>query len=213
MSTVRNPTSSEDVDQIQADWLERSSKGDLDAFHKLYLATSPRLLGVIALLTGRGAVAEDLLQDVYLRIWKASGQFRAGSGTPMAWMAAMARYRAIDHLRARGARPEISAADLAGAGDTGDPDDELAQRMADVDADPSKDHEHGLLAGALGRCVQELHGMQRQTICLAYYQGLTHSEIAQRLAVPQGSVKTWARRGLATLKACLERCGWSGAGS
>ncbi len=213
MSTVRSPTSTEDIDQIQADWLERSSKGDLDAFRKLYVATSPRLLGVIAMLTGRGAVAEDLLQDVYLRIWKASGQFRVGSGSPMAWMAAMARYRAIDHLRSRGARPEVAAADLSSAVDSGDGDDDVTHRVADANADPSKDHEQGLLAGALGRCVQELHGMQRQTICLAYYQGLTHSEIAQHLAVPPGSVKTWARRGLVALKACLERCGLSGAGS
>lgn len=131
----------------------------------------------------------------------------------MAWMAAMARYRAIDHLRSRGARPEVALAELPGSADTGDADDDPTHRVADASADPSKDHEQGLLAGAVGRCVQELHGMQRQTICLAYYQGLTHREIAQHLSVPQGSVKTWARRGLAALKACLERCGLSGAGS
>jgi hypothetical protein len=62
MNTVRIPIAAEQADELQADWLERCSRGDLDAFHELYLATAPRLLGVIALLTGRGAVAEELLQ-------------------------------------------------------------------------------------------------------------------------------------------------------
>jgi RNA polymerase sigma-70 factor (ECF subfamily) len=213
MRPLRSPIPPEQADQLQADWLERCARGDLDAFHKLYLATAPRLLGVIALLTGRGAVAEELLQDVYLRIWKAAGQFRAGSGSPMAWMAALARYRAIDHLRARGARPEVAVADLPHVVDGDGMDEDLTQRVADPHADPSKAFEDVSLDASLGHCVRALQGMQRQTICLAYYQGLTHSEIAEHLAVPHGSVKTWARRGLAALKACLERCGWSGAGS
>lgn len=213
MSTLRSPIPPEQADQLQAEWLGGCARGDLDAFHKLYLATAPRLLGVIALLTGRGAVAEELLQDVYLQIWKAAGQFRASSGSPMAWMAAMARYRAIDHLRARGARPELAVADLRNVVDVDDTDEDPTLRVADPRADPSKAFEDRTIDTSLGRCVRALQGMQRQTICLAYYQGLTHSEIAQHLAVPHGSVKTWARRGLAALKACLERCGWSGAGS
>src|SRR5471032_2244220 len=104
-----------DAETRLADWLSRCALGDRQAFRKLYEATSPRLLGVIAQLVGRGALAEDLLQDVYVRIWKAAGQYRAGAGSPMAWMAAAARYRAIDHLRSRGSRPEVAISEIGRA--------------------------------------------------------------------------------------------------
>jgi len=105
--------SADELETRLTDWLARCALGDRQAFRQLYEATSPRLLGVLAQLVGRGALAEDLLQDVYVRIWKAAGQYRAGAGSPMAWMAATARYRAIDHLRSRGARPEVAIADLS----------------------------------------------------------------------------------------------------
>ena len=104
--------SADDLETRLTDWLSRCALGDRQAFRQLYEATSPRLLGVVAQLVGRGALAEDLLQDVYVRIWKAAGQYRAGAGSPMAWMAATARYRAIDHLRSRGSRPEVAISDL-----------------------------------------------------------------------------------------------------
>ena len=168
---------------------------------------------MIAQLVGRGALAEDLLQDVYVRIWKAAGQYRAGAGSPMAWMAATARYRAIDHLRSRGARPEVAIADLPSHGGSDDGDDDPTHRMPD----PARPGE--ALRGALRRpsavqgCLGTLQGAQQQSISLAYYQGLSHGEIAAHLGAPLGSVKTWVRRGLIALKACLEGCGWSGAAS
>ena len=196
-----------------ADWLARCALGDRDAFRKLYEATSPRLLGVIAQLVGRGAVAEDLLQDVYVRVWKAAGQYRAGAGSPMAWLAATARYRAIDHLRSRGARPEVSIADLPSRGDPDDADDDPTHRLPDPGAGPAGAFEAQSEAEAVQGCLGTLQGSQQQSISLAYYQGLSHGEIAAHLGAPLGSVKTWVRRGLIALKACLERCGWSEATS
>jgi RNA polymerase sigma-70 factor (ECF subfamily) len=193
-----------------ADWLARCALGDRQAFRQLYDATSPRLLAVVAQLVGRGALAEDLLQDVYVRIWKAAGQYRAGAGSPLAWMAAAARYRAIDHLRSRGARPEISIADLPGHG-ADDGDDDPTHRLADPGAGPEARVEARSEAQAVQGCLGTLQGTQQQSISLAYYQGLSHGEIAAHLGAPLGSVKTWVRRGLIALKACLERCGWSGA--
>ncbi|HEY9023718.1 MAG TPA: sigma-70 family RNA polymerase sigma factor, partial [Burkholderiaceae bacterium] len=182
--------------------------GDRQAFRQLYDATSPRLLGVVAQLVGRGALAEDLLQDVYVRIWKAAGQYRAGAGSPMAWMAAAARYRAIDHLRSRGARREVAVADLPSHGaDDGDVDP--AHRLPDPGPGPAQRVEARSEAEAVQGCLGMLQGSQQQSISLAYYQGLSHGEIAEHLGAPLGSVKTWVRRGLIALKACLERCGWA----
>ncbi|MET0383561.1 MAG: sigma-70 family RNA polymerase sigma factor [Burkholderiaceae bacterium] len=193
------------------DWLGRCALGDRQAFRELYEATSPRLLGVIAQLVGRGALAEDLLQDVYVRVWKAAGQYRPGAGSPMAWMAAAARYRAIDHLRSRGARPEVALGDLPAPADLDDGDP--THRMPDPGPGPAGTFEARSEADAVRGCLGRLQGAQQQSISLAYYQGLSHGEIAAHLGAPLGSVKTWVRRGLIALKACLERCGWSGARS
>ena len=192
-----------------ADWLARCAGGDRAAFRLLYDATAPRLMGVIARIVGRGAVAEDLLQDVYVKVWHSAGQFRAGAGAPMAWLAATARYRAIDHLRARAARPEINLGDLRAGGD-GEADDgpDPGERLPDPGPGPAALAEAGDDAGAVQRCLGALAGSQQQSIALAYYQGLTHGEIATHLGAPLGSVKTWVRRGLIALKECLERCGW-----
>ena len=164
---------------------------------------------VLAQLVGRGAVAEDLLQDVYVRIWKAAGQYRAGAGSPMAWMAAAARYRAIDHLRSRGARPEVAIADLPSRAGVDDADDDPTQRMADPGPGPAQRVQARSEAEAVQGCLGTLQSSQQQSISLAYYQGLSHGEIAEHLGAPLGSVKTWVRRGLIALKACLERCGWA----
>jgi len=201
--------SADDLEARLADWLARCALGDRQAFRQLYEATSPRLLGVVAQLVGRGALAEDLLQDVYVRIWKAAGQYRAGAGSPMAWMAATARYRAIDHLRSRGARPEIAIADLPVHGDGEDGDDDPTHRLHDSRPTPAQAVEAASEAQAVQGCLGTLQGSQQQSISLAYYRGLSHGEIAVHLGAPLGSVKTWVRRGLIALKACLERCGWA----
>ncbi len=205
--TVSALPRADELERRLADWLSRCALGDRQAFRQLYDATSPRLLGVVAQLVGRGAVAEDLLQDVYVRIWKAAGQYRAGAGSPMAWMAATARYRAIDHLRSRGARPEVAIADLPGATDDGD--DDPTHRLPDPGAGPAQAVEARSEAEAVQGCLGTLQGSQQQSLSLAYYQGLSHGEIASHLGAPLGSVKTWVRRGLLALKACLERCGWA----
>jgi RNA polymerase sigma-70 factor (ECF subfamily) len=210
MTAVRSP---EDLEARLADAIARCALGDRAAFRQLYEATAPRLLGVIAQLVGRGAVAEDLLQDVYVRIWKAAGQYRPGAGSPMAWLAATARYRAIDHLRSRGARPEVAIADLPSRGGDDEADDDPTNRVPDPGAGPAGELEAASGSVAVRRCLSTLQGAQQQSIALAYYQGLSHGEIATHLGAPLGSVKTWVRRGLIALKTCLERCGWSEATS
>ncbi len=205
--------SADELETRLVDWLSRCALGDRQAFRQLYEATSPRLLGVVAQLVGRGALAEDLLQDVYVRIWKAAGQYRVGAGSPMAWMAATARYRAIDHLRSRGARPEVAISDLPTRAGSDDGDEDPTHRLADPGPGPAARIEARSEAEAVQGCLGTLQGSQQQSISLAFYQGLSHGEIAVHLGAPLGSVKTWVRRGLIALKACLERCGWSGVAS
>ena len=200
----------EAADAELADCLARCALGDRQAFRNLYEATAPRLLGVIARLVGRGAVAEDLLQDVYVRVWKAAGQYRVAAGSPMAWLAATARYRAIDHLRARESRREVSVTDLH-SGDSDD--DDFTARLPDPGEGPAGQAQARSEADAVRQCLSRLAGSQQQSISLAYYQGLSHGEIAVHLGAPLGSVKTWVRRGLIALKECMERCGWSEAHS
>jgi RNA polymerase sigma-70 factor (ECF subfamily) len=204
---------SDDADARLADWLARCAMGDRQAFRHLYEATAPRLLGVIARLVGRGALAEDLLQDVYVRIWKAAGQYRPGAGAPMAWLAATARYRAIDHLRSRDARPEIAVAELQSSANPDVDEIDPTTRLRDPGPGPAGEFETQSQAVAVHRCLAGLQSSQQQSISLAYYQGLSHGEIAAHLGAPLGTVKTWVRRGLLALKECLERCGWSEATS
>jgi len=207
--TASGAAGADDLETRLVGWLSRCALGDRQAFRLLYDATSPRLLGVVAKMVGRGAQAEDLLQDVYVRIWKAAGQYRPGAGSPMAWMAATARYRAIDHLRSRGARPEVAIGDLPSHAGADAGDDDPTQRVVDPGPGPARTFEARSEAEAVQFCLDTLQGSQQQSISLAYYQGLSHGEIAAHLGAPLGSVKTWVRRGLVALKTCLERCGWS----
>lgn len=193
-----------------AEWLARTALGDARAFRQLYDATAPRLLGVVARLVGRNAAADDLLQDVYVRVWKSAAQYRPDAGAPMAWLCATARYRAIDWLRSQGARPEIAVADLMRS-DAEDGGDDPVDRLADPTPGPGAQLEARAGAGAVQRCMGRLASTQAQSLALAYYQGLTHGEIAEHLGAPLGSVKSWVRRGLLALRDCLEQCGWSGA--
>jgi RNA polymerase sigma-70 factor (ECF subfamily) len=208
-------TTKQDSDQVLATLVARSALGEREAFRSLYDATSARLLGVIAQLVGRGATAEDLLQDVYLRIWKSAAQYRPEAGSPMAWMAANARYRAIDHLRSRKARPEVAVGDLPDrhGSDEGSDRDDPSGRLPDPGLAPEACAEFGETTNAVQDCLASLQRSQQQSIVLAFYQGLSHGEIAIHLDVPLGTAKSWLRRGLMALKACLERCGWPEASS
>jgi RNA polymerase sigma-70 factor (ECF subfamily) len=137
------------------------------------------------------AVAEDALQDAFLRIWQQAGQFNSHKGRAMAWMVSIARNRAIDLQR--GTRPTVllDAAELAGA----------EQLRVAPESDTT---EYGGAQAALARCLELLGAAQRQCLVLAYQHGLTQDKIAQSVGQPLGTVKSWVRRGLQSLKACIE---------
>jgi RNA polymerase sigma-70 factor (ECF subfamily) len=173
------------------DLLVRCAAQDAQALQQLYARVSPRLLGILMHILGTRAAAEDALQDVFIRIWQQAGQFDRIRGRAMAWMVAIARNRAIDLQRTARPMVLIDAAELAGS------------EHLRVEG-PANHVEFGATQVALQRCLELLSAAQRQCLLLAYQRGLTQDRIAQSIGQPLGSVKSWVRRGLQSLKACME---------
>jgi RNA polymerase sigma-70 factor, ECF subfamily len=171
-----------------ADLLSRVAQRDRAAFSALYRATSAKLYGVVSRILTSGE-ASEALQEAYVKIWERAADFDVAKGSPLAWMATIARNRALD--QARRARP-ISLEDMPEgfelAAETEDP---LASRMRSE------------AYAALMRCLNTLAPDKRDLVLLAYYRGASREALAARVKAPVGTVKTWLRRSLAELKDCL----------
>jgi len=174
-----------------ASLLAACARRDRAAFERLYRETSPKLFGLALRILKREDWAEDVLQECYVRIWDHAQDYRAGLAAPMTWMTSIVRNRCLDWLR----RPTLEVIDEEG---------ELIEAAASDAPGPLAELESGADARALKHCMEKLDAKQRQAIALAYYDGLSHSELAQHLREPLGTVKTWVRRGLLRLKSCLE---------
>jgi len=172
--------------------LSRSALGDRAAFARLYQATSAKLYGVALRILRREDWAEEVLQECYVNVWRHAPEYNASRAAPMTWMTSIVRNRCLDWLR----RPNpLPLADL----------DEGAEEALESDRPgPLDELERGRESGAIARCLRALEAKQRQAIALAFYDGLSHAELAQHLREPLGTVKTWVRRGLAKLRSCLE---------
>jgi RNA polymerase sigma-70 factor (ECF subfamily) len=176
--------------------LSRVALGDRSAFRQLYDATSAPLFGVAIRIVNRRDRAEDVLQDAFVNVWHRAGTYAAGASQPMTWLTAIVRNRALDMLRSETLRTTESLDDEE-TGETKEPPDDRP--------DPLGLLEQAADALSIRGCLAEIQGPQRQCLALAYYHGLSHSEVAARLAAPIGSVKVWIRRGLERLKRCLDR--------
>lgn len=163
--------------------------GDEDAFAQLYRHTSSVLFGVILRVIHHRAEAEDILQDVYMALWQRRLVFDAQRGDVLAWMSTIARNRAISYLRKRQPIPLDETLMSSIAADTAPPP-ELTER----------DRERQRLSVAMAA----LSAQQRQAITIAYFGGFTYTELARTLGVPEGTAKSWIRRGLAKLRDVLE---------
>lgn len=176
-----------------AQWLARSALGDRAAFERLYEATCSRLFAVVLRIQRDRGLAEELLQEVYVTVWHSAGGFDAARSQPLTWLTAIARHRAIDSLRRAAVRP-------AAAGEALDTDS-----LEDERPDPAELLQRALDRQLLGLCLEQLNAPQRQSIALAFYDGLSHAEIALHLREPLGTVKAWLRRSLLALRDCLDR--------
>jgi RNA polymerase sigma-70 factor (ECF subfamily) len=176
----------------QAELLADVARGDRAAFERLYRATSPRLFSICLRLLPDRAEAEDVLQEVFTAIWHKADQFDPSRASPMAWMGMIARNRAIDRLRSPGHTVRTTAI-------------ELGDELPDGGATPIDEAEAHTDRERLQRCMQRLEERRRGLIRTAFFDGATYEELARRSGAPLGSVKSWIRRGLIQLLACLEQ--------
>lgn len=145
-----------------------------------------------------------------MNVWRSAAGFDAARAQPMTWLTSIARNGAIDSLRRAKARP-VTVSRYVGGGDEAGDDIDLLARIADDAAGPLALLERAADARNVRHCVGKLSAEQQQCVALAYYQGMSHSEVAEHLAQPLGSVKSWVRRALLALKSCLDRAADGGA--
>ncbi|MGH7061377.1 MAG: sigma-70 family RNA polymerase sigma factor [Stellaceae bacterium] len=168
--------------------IRAAARGDRAAFAALYAATSAQLFGVALRILRRRELAEEALQESFVAMWQRAGDYDSARGSARGWLVTIVRHCAIDQLRRSTARRE----------NRGAPEEALLGLAAPGSADS------GAQLRALQRCLDELDAEPRRAVLLAYCWGLTREELAARLGVPLGTVKSWLRRSLERLQKCLE---------
>jgi RNA polymerase sigma-70 factor (ECF subfamily) len=168
--------------------ISRVALRDRAAFEQLYAATSAKLFGICLRVMKDRTDAEDVLQEVYIKIWHNAGKFKVSSYSPMTWLIAVARNHAIDKLRAR--RPEaVELSEVYDAADLGPTPEQAVLRGSEVER--------------LRACLEQLSAARAEAIRAAYIEGYSYQELADRLRQPLNTVRTWLRRSLISLRECL----------
>jgi RNA polymerase sigma factor (sigma-70 family) len=172
--------------------LARVAGGDRTALRIVYQDTSAKLFGVCLRILNDRSEAEDVLQDVFVTVWRKAASFDAARASPITWLVAIARNRSIDRLRSSGGRRRTEPIEAASeVSDDAPAAVELVEQA----------QEHARLATCLG----ELEERHAKAIRSAFLDGTTYEQLAERMAVPLGTMKSWIRRGLLKLRACLEQ--------
>ncbi|WP_257255526.1 MULTISPECIES: RNA polymerase sigma factor [unclassified Endozoicomonas] len=175
--------------QSLAEDLARCARGEQKAFKHLYQLTSSKLFALILRILKDRELAEDCLQQVYIKIWQASSSYNSSKAAPMTWMNTIARNQALDHLRKLNREPQVETEAL------------------DLQVDQSSSQEQKMTetqnSQQVHRCLRTLNDNQRRCLELSYFDGMTHQNLSNQLEVPIGTVKTWIRRGLMRLKECM----------
>jgi RNA polymerase sigma-70 factor (ECF subfamily) len=185
-----------DRNRVLTDLLHACAQGRQSAFQDLYRLVSPQLFAVLVRILKRRDLAEEALQDGLLSVWRNAGSYAADKGAPMTWMVSICRYRALDMLRRE--KREVS----------------LDTEREDLDEEGRELNEGEMVSDTvslskaeerrLEECRGRLSDGQQRSVRLAYVDGCTHEEIAAKVGSPVGTVKSWVRRGLESLKRCLE---------
>jgi RNA polymerase sigma-70 factor, ECF subfamily len=169
--------------------LRRCAEGDHRALRALYDDQARRLYGIAYRICHQPAEAADAVHDTFLNVWQFAARFDPGRGSAEAWLTSIVRYRALDIARR-------SAREVTGL-ETPEPEDEEPNALSKLEGAAD--------AEALRHCLEQLDEDKRRLVMLAFLNGFSHSELARRLRIPLGTVKSTIRRGLATLRGCLER--------
>lgn len=171
--------------------LARCESGSESAFQELYGLCSAQLFGLLVRILRIEALAEDALQDTFVKIWQKAGSYDASAGSPMVWLRSIARHKALDLLRRRSSREDHERPDALGLLESA-PD--TAKPLHRIDED----------AQSLLNCLDQLPEETSRCIVRAYCEGYSHEELAAETGAPLGTVKSWIRRGLLSLRKCLD---------
>jgi RNA polymerase sigma-70 factor (ECF subfamily) len=171
--------------------LQACASGDQTALHSLYVETAPKLFGLALRILKSRELAEEIVQDSFVFIWRNAHAFDPGRGAAMAWLACIVRNRCIDVLRQRGRETPL--------------DDASIEHWEDPVPSPADLTALSRDARRLQDCLEELEEGPRKTLKMVYYEGLTYQEAAAHVGVPVGTVKSWIRRSLVRLRGCMER--------
>ena len=189
-SSSTSPKSDARLREELNDVLLAVARGDPTSFDALYRRTSAKVFGIcLRMLRDRGE-AEELLQEIYITVWQRAISFDPGLSSAITWLAAIARNRAIDRLRVR---------------QNVQPDEDPTEAVPDEAPTPAMLAERSQERRQLEQCLQALPERHRKLVREAFFTGTTYAELATRLGVPLGTMKSWIRRSLIQLKACLER--------
>jgi RNA polymerase sigma factor (sigma-70 family) len=179
--------------------LARTALGDQRAFAELYALASAHLYAVAIRIMRDGAIAEEMLQEAFVSVWHHAGTYDAAKSQPLTWLTSIVRNRCLDRLRRR----EVDTETLTPRDD----DEAPAWEPPSEGPTPVELLLAAADARALRGCLDGLEPGPRQAIALAFFRGLSHRELAAHLREPLGTVKSWVRRGLATLRRCLDAAG------
>ncbi len=203
---MQGPTALPERDAQLERLMLRVARADRQAFQTVYELTGPTLFAVVLRIHRDRSAAEDILQEVFMTVWRQAERYDSSQSRVMTWLTTIARNRAIDSLRRKSSEPvTISRFSSLGSGADDDGEADLLDGMRSDDPGPLELLDDATRANDLERCMQQLTGEQRSSLALAYYQGLSHAEVAQHMSQPLGTVKSWVRRGLQSLRSCLDR--------
>lgn len=180
------PEAETELDEL----LRAIARGDRAAFHRLYDATAPHLFAVAMRILRRRDRAEEVLQEAFVSIWRRASDWTPERGSGRIWISSIVHNRAIDAIRREGRLVQL--------------DEEAHGETIDESPDAFDLASAGEDAKRVVACLETLDEQPRAAIRLAYWRGLSHEELAERMGAPIGTVKSWIRRGLQRLKSCLD---------
>jgi RNA polymerase sigma-70 factor (ECF subfamily) len=175
--------------QSLAKVMAQVAQGNREAFAELYQATCRKLFGIVVRILKRRELAEEVLQEIYLKIWDKAADFDTDRASPISWMATIARNRALDEVRKR----QLSLVDDADA----------MEEAVDESSSPSGKIEQSQAQQQIDRCLETLGEPRSSMIRLAYLDCFSRQQLAERFTQPVGTIKTWLHRSLKQLKDCL----------